>query len=97
MSLQQSRAVFTTSDRLTTSRPEQNHINVLTQKFSNDKPICRYSHLIEYVDRTSSLRKAGDTSQLFVSYCKPRKGVSTTTLARWIKMLMNSGIDLQLS
>ena len=41
-------------------------------------------------DREASL----NTQQPFVSYCKPHKGVSSSTLARWIKTVLGkSGID----
>ena len=54
-------------------------------------------HLKEYIDRTSSLRQ--NAAQLFISYVKPHKPVTSSTLssalARWIlDALKQSSIDV---
>ena len=66
-----------------------------TMKFSrNENPlICVYTHLEEYMERTSSLR--GDKKKLFISFQKPHGEVSRSTLSRWIKdVLYEAGIDI---
>ena len=45
-----------------------------------DARICPFVHLKEYIDRTSSLRQ--NATQLFISYVKPHKPVTSSTLAR---------------
>ena len=92
MSVENSKVVFVIMDRLKTSRPGNNSVKVIIPEIKNDRAICPRSHLIEYVARTEKLRV--NTQQLFVSYCKPHKGVSSSTLARWIKTVLEKfGID----
>ena len=62
-------------------------------KFVEDKSLCVYSVLEEYVQRTHTLRN--NESQLFISFVKPHKKVSKDTIARWIKHVMClSGVDI---
>lgn len=62
-------------------------------RFAPDPDICVYSTLSEYIKRTSSLRR--NESNLIISYIKPHKAVVTTTISRWIRIVMrNSGIDI---
>ena len=50
-------------------------------------------HLKEYIDRTSSLRR--NATQLFISYVKLHKPVTSSTLARWmLDALKQSSIDV---
>ena len=56
----------------------------------------RFAHLLSYIQRTESLRQIGKQSikQLFVSYCKPHKAVTSATIARWLKtILKRAAID----
>ena len=49
-------------------------------------------HLKECIDRTSSLRQ--NATQLFISYVKPHKLVTSSTLAKWmLDALKQSSID----
>ena len=58
-----------------------------------DVRICPFVHLKEYIDRTSSLRQ--NVTQLFISYVKPHKPVTSGTLARWmLDALKQSSIDV---
>ena len=48
-----------------------------------------------YINKTKAIR--GNHSQLFISFHKPYKPVSRSTLSRWIKrVLEESGIDINL-
>ena len=56
--------------------------------------ICPVGTLEAYVDRTKPIR--GNTTALFISTRKPYKQVTTSTLSRWMKcMLEASGIDVK--
>lgn len=58
-----------------------------------DPAVCPYTTLLEYIDKTKSLR--GKSLQLFVSFHKPHKPVSRSTISRWLKrVLFESGIDI---
>lgn len=66
----------------------------LTLPFFKDKEnICSAMALCNYLEATKTIRN--DTSTLFISYRKPHKVVSTSTISRWIKKCMEeSGIDI---
>ena len=58
------------------------------------KELCVYEKLDHYVRVTKSLR---NSTSLFVSYIKPYREVTSTTIGRWIKsMLGQSGINTEL-
>ena len=92
MVLKHDSCVFTIHKLLKTSRPGK-HVSALTfTAYSPDNRLCPIVCLSEYVKRTSELRKGGD--QLLVSFQKPHKPVSTDTISRWLKtVLEKSGID----
>ena len=53
-----------------------------------------FSTLKDYVNRTKDIRTISNESRLFASTKKPHKGVTTSTLARWLKdVLHDAGID----
>ena len=57
--------------------------------------ICPVATLEAYIDRSKPIR--GNTTALFVSTKKPHKRVTTSTLSRWMKcMLEASGIDVKI-
>ncbi|KAI8513154.1 hypothetical protein Bbelb_097930 [Branchiostoma belcheri] len=58
--------------------------------FPQDRRLCAFTYLKEYLRRTSSLRKEGGGEQkLFISFSRPHRPVGSATLARWVK----SGVD----
>ena len=61
-------------------------------KSFDDPVICPVLTLKHYITMSQKLR--GDNNQLFISFQKPHKPVSKSTLSRWIKRVMEeSGID----
>ena len=55
--------------------------------------MCVFSTLIEYLQRTETLRVTG--SQLLITFQKPQKAVSRNTISRWIRTVMQlSGVNL---
>ena len=75
------------------SAPGRAQSVLVLPKFVEDKSLCVYSVLEEYVQRTHTLRN--NESQLFISFVKPHKKVSKDTIARWIKHVMClSGVDI---
>ena len=92
MVLKDDSCVFIINKLLKTSRPGK-HVSDLTfTAYSPDNRLCPIVCLSEYVKRTSHLRKGSD--QLLVSFQKPHKPVSTDTISRWLKtVLEKSGID----
>ena len=86
---------FRVTERLKTSRPGKS----LEVSFSSsdDGLICPVAALKEYISRTAALRVSDNgmlVSKLFLSFIKPYNLISTATVARWIKsVLQSAGID----
>jgi len=78
-----------------TTRPGSQPI-ILRLPFLNDRiNICPARTLQQYLKVSADLRESND---LFVSYKKPHKKVGTSTISRWIKVLLkDSGIDSNFS
>ena len=74
------------------SRPSCKSMFIELKPFPNDINICVVHALEEYLERTESIREGCD--KLFLSYLKPHKEASKSTIARWIKTLLGlAGID----
>ena len=60
--------------------------------FSKDKNICPVTATRAYIKRTSELRV--NEKQLLISFIKPHKAVGTSTVARWVTIILAlAGID----
>ena len=82
MSIEETKIVFTDVQRLKTSRLGHNSLRVMIPKVLRNKSICPYFHLLHDIDRGTLLRKLSDSTQLFISLNKLRKGVISSSLAR---------------
>ena len=81
--------------KLKTSRPGFHLEPIVLKKYNVNKHLCIVRYLNEYIKRTESLR--GPEPQLFVSYQKPHKKVTKSTVSRWVKlMLRKAGIDISM-
>ena len=77
---------------LKTTKPGKHLKPIKVQNYEADN-LCIVSHLKEYVSVTSTLRT--NEEQLFIRLQKPYVGVSTDTIARWLKLVMSeAGIDV---
>ena len=74
------RAILFIPDKLKTARPGY-YLPRLELKAYKDVELCVVSHLRQYLKLTENLRK-GDDKQLLLSYVKPHKPISATTLSR---------------
>ena len=84
--------VFIIHKLLKTSQPGKHVTNLTFTAYSPDNRLCPIVCLSEFVKRTSKLRTGSD--QLLVSMQKPHKPVSTHTIFRWLKtVLEEAGID----
>jgi integrase len=78
---------------LKTSKPG-NHKSFLSFKSYSNINLCIVSHLKRYTQKTEHLRN--NEENVFISYQKPHKLVSTDTIARWIKNILKmSNIDIK--
>jgi hypothetical protein len=73
-----------------TDKPEKFR-SVFIPVFTDNEKLCVVKTLNMYISRTKSIRKS---KQLFVSFRKPHKAVSSSTLAKWMLIILElSGID----
>ena len=85
---------FVVNSLLKSSRPGKSSLMVSLPAFPENEKLCAHSTLLYYVARTASIRQSLNSSQVFVSYGKPYKVVSSATLARWLKVVLSlAGID----
>ena len=60
--------------------------------FLINSTLCPVHTLTVYLDKSESLR--GEETKLFVSFIKPHKAVTSSTIARWLRSILeHSGID----
>ena len=74
---------------LKSSRPGKSSLIVSLPAFPENEKLCALSTLLHYVARAVSIRQALNSSQVFVSYGKPCKVVSSATLSRWLKTVLS--------
>ncbi|XP_056409862.1 uncharacterized protein LOC130334535 [Hyla sarda] len=75
-------------------RTKTNLHSVFYPAFPHQHKLCVVRCLRSYELRTQSLRSSS-SSQLLISFCRPHRPVSSTTLARWVKLTMGmADIDI---
>ena len=85
--------VFTIGEKLKTTKPGKHLEPIELTAFDPDINLCVVTHLDQYLAKTESLR--GSTSQLLLSYVKPHKAISNTTIGKWsTSVLKDAGIDV---
>ncbi len=78
--------------QLKTSGPGKLQPNLILAFFPNDPSICAPSAVETYIERTKYLRT--DKYELFISWKKPHKSITTQSLSRWIKdTFQESGVN----
>ena len=85
--------VFTIGDKLKTTRQRKHLAPIELLVYPRDESICVVSHLKQYIARTQPTRATHDT-KLLISYAKPHKPISNSTVLKWAKsVLWDSAID----
>ena len=86
--LEQQAVVFTFSTLLKTSK--MGHAYALQIDHFKEENLCAMHTVLSYLDRTKSIRKS---PQFFISYVT-YKSVTSSTIARWLRMVLDlAGID----
>lgn len=94
MVLRDSAVTFRFHDLLKQSKPGNHTHSVKLQAYPPDRRLCVVRYLREYIRRTHKIRAR--EQYLFVSYKKPHQRVTSQTIARWIKEVLEAaGIDTQ--
>jgi site-specific recombinase XerD len=82
-------------DLLKTSKVGSQLPELYIEAYARNPNLCVVKTLCCYLKETKVLR--GTETQLFVSYQKPHKKVTKSTLGKWIKtVLSNAGINIQI-
>ena len=88
-----SELVFTFDSPLKHSRPGKSAQAVVLKPYTSNVKLCVVTILRDYISRTAPLR--GEESRLLISFVKPHKRITTDTLSRWLKFIMQlSGVDI---
>lgn len=79
-------------DRIKTSGPDRKQPVLLLHFFKANEKICAATALQCYLDRTRNVREGIQSP--FISHKRPFKAVTSQTLSRWVKVILDkSGID----
>ena len=71
--------------RLKTSGPGRKQPCIMLPVFNQNSQLCPVESLKEYIQRTTSLHSG---KQLFVSFNAPYKPVTTQTISRWLREVL---------
>ena len=86
--------IFMLRDTLKTTRPGKHLAPIEIRSFSQDTRLCPITDIKHYITKTHSLRS---DSRLLISYTKPHKPVTNSTVARWIRStLQDAGINVSI-
>ena len=79
-------------DLLKTTRPGYQQKELTIKAYAPDRRLCIVTVLTEYINRTKDLRQ---DDGLFIATVKPHRKISTDTILRWFKVVMDkAGLDL---
>ena len=93
MVLSKDKVIFKITSLLKQTRPGVHLNDIILTRFQSCRRLCVVTVLIEYIKRTKDLRQ---DSGLLISFQKPHKRVTRSTIARWLKMVLaQCGIDKQ--
>uniref|UniRef100_A0A1Y1L6N9 Tyr recombinase domain-containing protein n=1 Tax=Photinus pyralis TaxID=7054 RepID=A0A1Y1L6N9_PHOPY len=82
--------------RIKTSGPNRNQPVLVLPFFKENSSVCAATTLIEYLNKTKNIRSSCCT-RLFISWRKPHLQVSSQTLSRWVKLVLEkSGVDINI-
>ena len=93
MYLDQGKCVFYIPTSLKQSRPTFHQEPIEYVRYPFDQKLCPIMFIDNYIKTTSTIRDK-EEKKFFLSYVSPHKGVSSTTLARWVcDILSKSGVN----
>ena len=85
--------IFTIRDTLKTTRPGKHLAPIEIRSFASDSRLCLVTYIKHYITKMQSLR---NDPRLLISYTRPHKPVTNSTVARWIKSTLQPGIDVSI-
>lgn len=95
MSLKESSVTFQLSELIKQNRPGNTGFRIHIKAYPPDRRLCVVNYIKHYIARTKDLR--GNEQRLFISFRKPHARITSQTVSRWIKDVMDdAGIDTTL-
>ena len=86
---------FTLTNPTKVMKPGDSHPKIMLKGFEDNKNLCVYKALDDYLEKTASLRD-GETN-LLIATIQPHKKVAVSTVSRWLKdFLQLSGININI-
>ncbi len=79
---------FSFDRQLKTTKPGTRPEDLEIHKFEENPRICPMGSIQSYLERTKTWRKNPKLGELFISHVKPHEPVHKSTIARWIKNVM---------
>lgn len=93
MTSTESQITFVMSKPIKQTKPGTKSVHVQFTSYPADPLLCVVTTLREYLARANELR--GQCKQVFISYLKPFRPVSRSTISRWVKVVMKeAGINV---
>ncbi|CAB4007323.1 Transposon Tf2-9 poly [Paramuricea clavata] len=85
--------IFTIREKLKTTKAGKHLPPIKFLSYPEDIRLCPVEHIKFYIGKTKPMRSQ---SKLLLSYVKPFKPVTNSTIGRWVKcFLQDSGIDIK--
>ena len=95
MSVTIDKVKFRIGESLKHTRPGHHIPELVFPAYDIDKSLCPVTYIIQYLKVTKLIRMK--ESRFLVSYIKPHKRVTTSTIARWIKfILVRAKLDMSI-
>ena len=93
--LSESIVKISVGDKLKQTRPDFHLHELEFPAYSPDKNLCPVFTVREYLSRTKTKPLRGKVTNLFISFVRPYKPVSKSTVSRWVKTTLGlAGVDL---
>ena len=83
------RVTFQSAKLAKQSRQKKPVRDLFFPKFEQNKKLCPVLTLQEYEKRTTDKRSPNGSRQLLIAMIRPHKSVSSSTVARWLKRVLN--------
>ena len=92
MLLEKGKCTFFIKRPMKTTKPGFHQSPIVFSEYPSNRKICIVTTITHYLEIRKDL---GTTDQLIVSYKKPHKAVTTSTISRWCKVILGkAGIDI---
>ena len=93
MLLEKGKCTFFMKRPVKTTKPGFHQSSIVFLEYPSNRKICIVTTITHYLEMTKDLRT---TDQLILSYKKPHKAVTTSTISRWCKVVLEkAGIDIE--